>query len=156
MIDPLTGMAFSGNVVPADRINPHGQSLLNWLPDPNVDGQSNYNYQFQGQQRAPRINNVTRVDVRPRANDAIYARFSHWLQPTSSWRGGWESLEQTFTCKDFAVATNYTRVIGYMVNEFNFGWRHSSEHNPRASSFEINRNGRIPDFPEQCVGKDGL
>ena len=73
VIDPLTGMPFQGNVVPADRINPHGQALLNWYPDPNVDGQSNYNYQFQGQQRAPRINNVTRVDVRPTANDAIYA-----------------------------------------------------------------------------------
>ncbi len=46
VIDPLTGMAFPNNVVPAGRINPHGQALLNWYPDPNVDGQSNYNYQF--------------------------------------------------------------------------------------------------------------
>ena len=155
VIDPLTGMPFPGNVVPADRINPHGQALLNWYPDPNVDGQSNYNYQFQGQQRAPRINNVTRVDVRPTANDAIYARFSHWLQPTSSWRGGWEMLERTFTYNDFAVATNYTRVIGdNMVNEFNFGWRHSSEHNPWASSFDINRNRRT-DSHTAFPGDDG-
>ena len=64
-------------------------------------------------------------------------------------------LERTFTYNDFAVATNYTRVIGdNMVNEFNFGWRHSSEHNPWASSFDINRNRRI-DSHTAFPGDDG-
>ena len=75
VIDPMTGQAFPGNVVPQDRLNPDGQALLNWFPQPNVQGQSNYNYQFQGQQRAPRVNNVTRVDVRPTTSDLIYAAF---------------------------------------------------------------------------------
>ena len=156
VVDPLTGRQFPNNVIPADRLNPHGQALLNWFPAPNAEGAStNYNYQFQGQQRAPRINNVTRVDVRPTTNDSLYARFSHWLQPTSSWRGGWESLERTFTYNDFAVAANYTRVIGdNMVNEFNFGWRHSSEHNPWADSFDIDRNRRT-DSHTGFPGDDG-
>ena len=155
VIDPMSGQPFPGNVVPGDRINPNGQALLEWYPQPNVEGESNYNYQFQGQQRAPRINNVTRVDLRPSVNDALYVRFSHWLQPTSSWRGNWESLERTFTYNDYAISVNYTRVIGdTMVNEFNFGWRHSSEHNPWASSFDINRNRRT-DSHINFPGDDG-
>jgi hypothetical protein len=35
IIDPLTGVAFPGNVIPKDRINPMGQAILNLLPLPN-------------------------------------------------------------------------------------------------------------------------
>jgi trimeric autotransporter adhesin len=32
--DPLTGQPFAGNVVPANRINPVGQQIMNYLPKP--------------------------------------------------------------------------------------------------------------------------
>jgi Carboxypeptidase regulatory-like domain len=35
IIDPLTGQAFPGNIVPQDRIHPMGQQMLNLLPLPN-------------------------------------------------------------------------------------------------------------------------
>ncbi|MGC4082553.1 MAG: TonB-dependent receptor [Vicinamibacterales bacterium] len=34
--DPLTGIAFPGNVIPADRLNPVGLKLANYLPRPNI------------------------------------------------------------------------------------------------------------------------
>jgi len=34
--DPLTGIAFPGNVIPADRLNAVGSKLANYLPRPNV------------------------------------------------------------------------------------------------------------------------
>lgn len=34
--DPLTGIAFPGNVIPADRLNAVGTKLANYLPRPNV------------------------------------------------------------------------------------------------------------------------
>ena len=35
IIDPNTGVQFPGNIIPANRINPMGQSMLNLLPLPN-------------------------------------------------------------------------------------------------------------------------
>ena len=46
--DPTTGVAFPGNIVPANRIDPNGQALLNFLPLPNFTNRAvslgNYNY----------------------------------------------------------------------------------------------------------------
>lgn len=45
LIDPLTGAAFAGNVIPASRINPASQSLLALIPLPNLPGtQQNFHY----------------------------------------------------------------------------------------------------------------
>ena len=35
IIDPLTGQAFPGNIIPQNRIHPMGQQMLNLLPMPN-------------------------------------------------------------------------------------------------------------------------
>src|SRR5262245_46378070 len=35
IIDPQTGLQFTGNIIPANRINPIGQKLINLLPLPN-------------------------------------------------------------------------------------------------------------------------
>jgi trimeric autotransporter adhesin len=43
--DPLTGQPFPGNIIPANRINPVGQALLNYFPKPTTDvdnGTSNF------------------------------------------------------------------------------------------------------------------
>jgi hypothetical protein len=45
IIDPLTGQAFAGNVIPADRLNATAQSLLNLFPLPNQTGDTkNFHY----------------------------------------------------------------------------------------------------------------
>jgi len=43
--DPLTGVAFPGNVIPASRINPVGQRLMSYMPQPDSEvdnGSSNF------------------------------------------------------------------------------------------------------------------
>src|SRR5207244_2742281 len=43
--DPLTGLAFPGNVIPASRINPVGQKIMSYLPKADSDadtGSSNF------------------------------------------------------------------------------------------------------------------
>jgi hypothetical protein len=46
--DPLTGQQFPGNKIPANRINPNGQALLNVFPLQNAtDPQRQYNDTFQ-------------------------------------------------------------------------------------------------------------
>ena len=45
-IDPLTGLPFSGNVIPQARISPQARTLLSFYPLPNFDGSARYNYQI--------------------------------------------------------------------------------------------------------------
>src|SRR5439155_8342804 len=38
IVDPLTGVAFPGNIIPADRISPASRQLLELMPLPNIAG----------------------------------------------------------------------------------------------------------------------
>ena len=68
IIDPQTGAAFPGNIIPADRISPLGQKMLNLLPMPNgilnlqagQEWTSNSAYDVTPEHG--RTNNVIRVD----------------------------------------------------------------------------------------------
>ena len=46
IFDPLTGIPFSGNVVPTERISPQAQALLALYPLPNLTAPGRYNYQI--------------------------------------------------------------------------------------------------------------
>jgi trimeric autotransporter adhesin len=45
IIDPTTGLPFSGNVIPQSRITPQSRALLNLYPSPNFEGPGRYNHQ---------------------------------------------------------------------------------------------------------------
>jgi carboxypeptidase family protein len=68
---------FPGNVIPADRIDPIGQALLNLFPMPNADdptGNRQYNYVFQTVQDWPRNDQVLRMDWNVARNTTFYSR----------------------------------------------------------------------------------
>lgn len=45
IVDPATGLPFSGNVIPAPRLSPQALALLTYYPHPNLDAGGRYNYQ---------------------------------------------------------------------------------------------------------------
>ena len=65
--DPTTGAPFPGNMIPANRIDPTGQAMLNFFPLPNFVGtgtQANVvNYFEAASATHPRRNDVLRVDT---------------------------------------------------------------------------------------------
>lgn len=67
IIDPATGAQFPGNIIPASRIAPLGQAMLNFFPLPNFAGsgsQANVvNYFESASATHPRRNDVLRVDT---------------------------------------------------------------------------------------------
>ena len=65
IIDPQTGLAFPGNIIPADRISPAAQKLLDLMPLPNISG------------AAPRANNFVSSPAREDDYDQYMARFDH-------------------------------------------------------------------------------
>ncbi len=75
IIDPLTGSPFPGNIIPADRIDPIAQTLINLYPNPqNADVAANFVNQ------APQVEDVKKWDVRADVNatdrDSVYWRYS--------------------------------------------------------------------------------
>ncbi|MDP2995878.1 MAG: hypothetical protein Q8N47_00230 [Bryobacterales bacterium] len=94
--DPATGLNFPGNVVPKDRINKLGQSMLNFLPLPNYtdpDPSNLYrrNYRTVPSGGWPRRQEVARVDYNIKPSFQVFYRlmqdFNQLLLQTGS--GGW-------------------------------------------------------------------
>jgi hypothetical protein len=68
--DPLTNQAFPGNIIPRNRINPVGQSILSFFPLPNYvdpDPAQVYrrNYKAAASGAHPRRNDMVRIDTYP-------------------------------------------------------------------------------------------
>lgn len=76
--DPLTGLAFPGNVIPADRISPLAKGLLNRFPSPNADPNvlgGNRNFSVGTPQKRNFREELARVDYRLSNSHQVYARF---------------------------------------------------------------------------------
>ncbi len=78
VIDPSTGLQFPGNIIPADRIDPIGQAIANFYPEPNrSDPVNNY---LTGASRVEDFDIYTgRVDHRLTDNHNIFGRIT-WQQ----------------------------------------------------------------------------
>ena len=74
--DPLTGMPFPNNRIPAERINPVAQKLLKFYPDPNTAASLNFT---SGQSGANSDNPqfIARIDFAFSENNKWHARFSY-------------------------------------------------------------------------------
>jgi hypothetical protein len=79
--DTTTGQSFTGNVVPASRINPSGQALLKVFPLPNVVDRAvtggNYNYVYQDRQQTPQRSETLKVDYNRSSNNLFSFNYTH-------------------------------------------------------------------------------
>jgi len=81
--DPLNGKAqFPNNVVPASRINPIGQAILNMFPlpnfvDPNPATRAQWNYYAQVSEPYPRRTETARIDYQPTGNWQLFLSASN-------------------------------------------------------------------------------
>ncbi|HET7746449.1 MAG TPA: TonB-dependent receptor, partial [Vicinamibacteria bacterium] len=140
--DPITGLPFPGNVIPADRINPNGRALLNRFPLPNALGRSaTFNHLFQESLDVPKKNHVLRLDFRPTEKDSFYVRGSYWKSDQGGKEGGysvaaaapgdranWGLVPMTYVFEDTSLVGHYTRILSSsLVTEFTGGWRRGSE-----------------------------
>ena len=67
MLDPTTGRAFPGNIIPTSRINPAGQQILDFFPLPNssirIRLRCTGSYKAAASGANPRRNDMLRFDV---------------------------------------------------------------------------------------------
>jgi len=136
--DPTNGQPFPGNIVPANRINPNGQALLNVQPLPNrLDRRVTagaYNLEWADTVDLPKINQVLRLDYRPKMNHMFYLRGKRWATNARSYtendgfKGNLPLLYTHYKYTDDSLQLGYTRVFGTaMTNEFNIGIRGPKE-----------------------------
>jgi hypothetical protein len=121
VIDPLGGMPFPGNLIPANRINPVSASLLQYMPLPNTQGTINYS----GVTRT--ITNINQGIVRGdhyfSEKDQVFAHYiysardypNYELNPNFYFSGN-------FPNDSFAAQEVHTFNPG-LLNEFRFGWQ---------------------------------
>jgi hypothetical protein len=128
---------FPGNIIPAERFNQSGRSLLNMLPRGNNFDRSftlgQFNYTTQENAENPKLNNIVRVDWRLSPSDSLYVTFKDWYsdQRGSEITAGpakWGFFNTHYLNTDRGVSVNYTKVLTpNLVSDSDFGVRQQTE-----------------------------
>ena len=134
--DPTTGAVFPGNKIPANRISPAGQAMLNLfpLPDPlglNLDptGQRRYNFRAILPQNRPLDDKILRIDYNPTQKLMTYARLLQDYQAVDGYGGtvnppggAWGQFPASYHVQAAgAVGTVVYTFSPNLVNEFTYG-----------------------------------
>jgi len=126
--DPLTGLPFPGNQIPADRIDPVAARIIAMIPLPNTPGNNNYINQPNVEDESERY--LGRVDFRVTDNDNLFARYiySDRFRYVPGFFGG--LLDGTSTSAwgrnyltSHGAVVGWTKVLGSaLVNEARFSY----------------------------------
>lgn len=73
--DPLTGLPFPNNTIPASRIDPVAKAIMDLVPAPNASGNNNFIRQPNVEDDGERY--LARIDVKPGQNDSVFVRYIH-------------------------------------------------------------------------------
>jgi hypothetical protein len=130
--DPLTHAPFAGNIIPADRIDPNGQKLLNVFPMPNTLGPGGqYNWAGVSVNKQPRRDTILRGDYNISQNTTFYVRLIQDYQASDggfqllAGLGGsnnWPQLPISYQIHSAGIASTLLHTFSpTMVNELTFG-----------------------------------
>ncbi len=90
--DPLSDSPLPNNVIPASRINPNGQKILQLFPQPNqldrAITKGNFNYNFQESIHSPKQHNLFRADLNATSKIRMYLRGAFWRESNFGFRLG--------------------------------------------------------------------
>ncbi len=130
IIDPTTGQAFPGNVIPASRIYAPGKSILSFIPASNTTlGGNVYNYTSQVPSSYPRSENILRGDWQINSTSRLSVRWVYnrddqqfaYGTTTASWNWPLTITDRKNgpgSIPTLSLSTNFTPTL---INEFIFG-----------------------------------
>jgi hypothetical protein len=161
--DPNTGVQFPGNIVPASRISPQGQLLLNVMPLPNtVNAGHTYNSVFQTGIDEPHTDQILRVDWKISDNTIFYAR---GVKDTQANKGGfgfvlaspaWPQLPVDYEIPAQGIVGTLIHTFSpTRINELTFGVNRGAQTQVPLNQAGANANSRsalglnIPQFYPQ-------
>jgi len=126
--DPLTGLPFANNTIPADRIDPIARQMMDLFPQPNATGPSNFfrtanttddsqRYLFRGDVHFTNSDNIFGRYFQSDRNRFIPGNFGGIADGTSTSAWG----NQEMDTRTVALGWNHT-VRSNMLNELRFGY----------------------------------
>ncbi len=129
--DPLTGVAFDNNTIPAGRIDPYAAAILALVPLPTQSGVNNFFRNANLLDNSDRL--LTRGDWRPGARNSMFVRYIYSNRDRQIPGAFGGVIDGTGTSafgnqkiKTNAVVGGWTRVLSdRMVNEARFSWSRS-------------------------------
>jgi hypothetical protein len=147
--DPLSGQAcsstsaagcFPGNIVPANRISPVGQAMLNLFPLPNATdptGQRQYNFTTILSNTDPRTDKILRVDYNISSKDTLFVRLLQDYQAQSGYGAilgaagdGWGQFPHSYFIPSAGFATTYVHIFTpSLINEATAGQNRAHQQN---------------------------
>ena len=147
VVDPLTGQPYPGNRVPADRIDPSGQAILNLLPLPNFLDQrisaGAYNYRDQDVAEISKSLDQLKVDANVSDNDRVWVRWRRWRPMTEAYSGvtalnsNWNQFRHAYAMREDSIQAAHTRMIGSaLTNEISAGVRTTGEVGPAIDTLD--------------------
>jgi len=129
IMDPVTKQPFPGNVIPPERFSRYGPQVLNWLPEPNVFGNLEYNYESQVAQELPSFDQVYRFDYNINDKWRTFVRILHSRQTQNNPYGRADSANNLGLSPLYAptfgksvAATFITLISPTLTNELQIGW----------------------------------
>jgi len=152
---------FPGNVIPVDRIDKNGQTLLRMLPLPNTTdptGRNEFNYAFQTVQDWPRNDQVVRVDWNVSAKTSAYARLQFGKETRSGGvsilgsSGGWPQMATRYDIDTVGwVSTVLQTFNPTLFGEFTVGVNWSHQNTAPFGEGDLDKNDRakvLPGLPQ--------
>jgi hypothetical protein len=129
---------FPGNVIPANRIDAVGQSILSLMPLPNATdptGARQYNYTYQTAIDHPRSDQVLRVDWNAARNTTFYSRvqfgyeaFKGGVYALLGSTGGWPQFPVKYAMPTFGIVNTLLHTWNATTfSEFTFGVNHATQ-----------------------------
>ena len=153
IIDPTTGAAFPGNVIPQSRLDASGLALLRVFPEPNfldrnVSG-GRYNYVFQDENKTPIRMENARIDYNINPSHSLAFTLASFVDQQTGALGiltagstNWPQMAKTYRLHGQGYILRYTGVLSpTLINETSLGWTRRPEGNSAAEE-EIVRNQR--------------
>ena len=131
--DPTNGLPFPGNVVPANRLNASGVSLLKMFPLPNFldfnTSKGAYNYNFTTPVSKPTRMETLRLDYNINSNNRISGSYYHYISAQQGAMGldtssaNWPQMSVGYSFMGQTFLGRYTRILSpSFINELNVGF----------------------------------
>ena len=161
--DPLSGLTcsttsaagcFPGNIIPANRLSPIGQAMLNLFPLPNTTdptGQRQYNYTDVLSNTDPRRDIILRGDYNISSKDTIFVRGLKDYQAQSGFGAilgaagdGWGQFPHSYFIPSVGIAATYVHTFSSnLINEVTAGQNRAHQQNVPTNQTAYN-NSLLP------------
>ena len=156
IIDPQTGMPFTGNIIPTERISAAAKGLLSLYPLPNISTASRtLNFTASPTQTTDQNQVIVRIDHSASTKSTFFGRYVYDnLIDTAPFQFGnvpaqFPGFSQDQNNKNQNLALGYTRAISSTdINDFRFGFSRTNNPTqflPLTKPTDVGINFSVPD-----------